>query len=281
MTNDLFTINKKNFFDLRKEYSFSENEGSFIYRNFWPIIVLHSYDAEWIKNQLNYYKREFINENKTFDLEIFKRYNLNPLMDELNEYLDNIKKGKTKVWTERKGDYFHWFKLQFDTKSYTLLISDKNEIQLEIYFTTLLSEIIKFIENEQASFSKQIETNPVVVIKEYIPKPCFKTDSIEMITKDLNAFFEVNQHAQLKQIIETGGKANEKLLFRDNGNRLTDYFRRLYKEDTITGCNKKELINWIVKNFKYIYRESEKDFIFKTVEKIISGTGQPCKNPVI
>jgi hypothetical protein len=202
-------------------------------------------------------------------------------MDELNEYLDNIKKGKTKVWTERKGDYFHWFKLQFDTKSYTLLISDKNEIQLEIYFTTLLSEIIKFIENEQASFSKQIETNPVVVIKEYIPKPCFKTDSIEMITKDLNAFFEVNQHAQLKQIIETGGNANEKLLFRDNGNRLTDYFRRLYKEDTITGCNKKELINWIVKNFKYIYRESEKDFIFKTVEKIISGTGQPCKNPVI
>jgi hypothetical protein len=181
MTNDLFTINKKNFFDLRKEYSFSENEGSFIYRNFWPIIVLHSYDAEWIKNQLNYYKREFINENKTFDLEIFKRYNLNPLMDELNEYLDNIKKGKTKVWTERKGDYFHWFKLQLDTKSYTLLISDKNEIQLEIYFTTLLSEISKFIENEQALPIQQIEPEPELEITKTLSVLITHTKSVEIV----------------------------------------------------------------------------------------------------
>jgi hypothetical protein len=162
MRDILFEINKKNYLALEKEYEFTESEGKFIYRNFWPIIVVNSFDAEWIKNQLDYSKTEFIKENKVFNLDIFKRNITDFLISEIKEYLDNIQKGKTKVWTERKGDYFHWFKLQFDTKSYTLLISDKNEIQLEIYFTTLLSEISKFIENEQALSIQQIETKPEI-----------------------------------------------------------------------------------------------------------------------
>ncbi|WP_248905365.1 hypothetical protein [Flavobacterium sp. K5-23] len=157
MREKLFEIGK-NWLKISEEYSFSESESFFIKENFWPIIVVNSYDTEWVKNQLDYYKLEFIKENKIFDLDIFKRNNLDFLVFELNEYLDNIKKGKTKIWTERKGDYFHWFKLHLDTKSYTLLISDKNEIQLEIYFKTLLSEILKFIEAEQVLPIRDIET---------------------------------------------------------------------------------------------------------------------------
>lgn len=115
----------------------------------------------------------------------------------------------------------------------------------------------------------------------YIPKPCFEPDSIESIIQDLKTFFDISQHSELKRIIETGSNTNEKLLFRDNGNRLTDYFKRLIENDEITGCTKKDLINWIVKNFKYTYRNTQKDFIPKTVEKTISGTEQPCKNPIM
>jgi hypothetical protein len=130
MRDKLFKIGK-NFLALSKEYSFSENESFFIKGNFWPIIVVNSYDAEWVKNQLIYHKIEFIEKNKKFDLDIFKRYYLDILMNEINEFLDSIKKGKTKIWDERNGDYFHWFKLQSDyDKHYNLLISDKNEIQL-------------------------------------------------------------------------------------------------------------------------------------------------------
>jgi sulfur relay (sulfurtransferase) DsrF/TusC family protein len=116
----------------------------------------------------------------------------------------------------------------------------------------------------------------------YIPKPCFKPELIESITEDLNTFFEASQHAELKRIIETGRNAKEKLLFRDNGNRLTDFFRQLYKVDIITGCTKKDLINWIIENFKNINGKTQKVFIYKTVEKIISSKDDNvCKNPII
>lgn len=115
----------------------------------------------------------------------------------------------------------------------------------------------------------------------YIPKPCFEPESIESIIQDLNTFFDISQHSELKRIIETGSNTNEKLLFRDNGNRLTDYFKELFESDIIIGCTKKDLINWIVENFKYTYRSTQKEFIYKTVEKIISNKDRLCKNPII
>ncbi len=130
---------------------------------------------------------------------------------------------------------------------------------------------------------QQPETEPETFkksIQPYIPKPCFKPESIESITDVLKTFFDASQHSELKRIIETGSNTNEKLLFRDNGNRLTDYFKRLFENDTITGCAKKDLINWIVENFTSIYRKTQKEFIYKTVEKTISGKEQPCKNPI-
>jgi hypothetical protein len=181
MRDKLFVINEKNYLDLVKEYSFSDDEGSYIHRNFWPIIVVNSHSTEWIKNQLEYYKIEFIKENKIFDIDIFKRNELDFLISELDEYLENIKKGKTNIWTKNKGDYFHWFKLQYDIKSYTLLISDKNEIQLEIYFKTILAEISKFIENEQAISIQQIETKPEQEITKTLSVLITHSKSVEIV----------------------------------------------------------------------------------------------------
>ena len=111
----------------------------------------------------------------------------------------------------------------------------------------------------------------------YVPKPCFKPKSIDRIITTLNDFFDATEHVELRRIIETGSNTNEKLLFRDNGNRLTDYFKRLIEDDTITGCNKKNLINWIIENFKNI----KGDYNYKTVQKTISGNQNACENPII
>lgn len=127
--------------------------------------------------------------------------------------------------------------------------------------------------------SRQPDTS--TTIQNYIPKPCFKPESMEEIITTLKPFFDVSQQDELRRIIESGNNANEKLLFRDNGNKLTDYLKRLIENSTIISCTKKDLINWIVKNFKYFHRKTEKNFNPKTVEKTISGTEQPCKNPII
>lgn len=115
----------------------------------------------------------------------------------------------------------------------------------------------------------------------YNPKPNFRPESIENIITTLNPFFDASQHAELKRIIETGSNSNGKLLFRDNGNKLTDCFRELYDNNTITGCTKTVLINWIIDNFKFTFRKVIKDYDFKTAEKIISNTERLCKNPII
>lgn len=142
-----------------------------------------------------------------------------------------------------------------------------------------------FIKFQQIRINKEIikPTTPHPLNSEnlYNLKLNFKPESIQSITDTLNTFFEATQHAELKRIIETGSKATEKLFFRDNGNKLSDYFKRLFENNTIVGCTKKDLISWIVENFVFNYRQERKEFIFKTVEKTISGNAQPCKNPII
>lgn len=113
------------------------------------------------------------------------------------------------------------------------------------------------------------------------PKPCFKGESIDGIISTLEDFFDKGDRAELKRIIETGGNTNDKLLFIDNGNKLSDFFRQHYILGNIIGCNKKDLINWIVKNFKFRQGKTIKDFNFKTVEKTISAQESPCKNKII
>jgi hypothetical protein len=125
------------------------------------------------------------------------------------------------------------------------------------------------------------QPDPSTTSQKYIPKPCFKPESIEEIMTALSTYFSAFQQDELRRIIESGNNANEKLLFRDSGNKLTDYLKRLFENGKITSCTKKDLINWIVGNFKYIHRETQKCFIFKTVEKTISGREQSCKNPII
>jgi len=160
MRDKIFEINKKNYLVLEKEYEFSDFESEDIRDNYYPIINVNSYDDNWIKDQLSQCKAKFIKENKSFDLDIFKRDELDVLKNELEEYLDNIEKGKAKICYERKGDYFHWFKLPLDTFTYTLLISNKNQNQLEIYLKAILAEISIFIESEQAFIVQQIENSP-------------------------------------------------------------------------------------------------------------------------
>lgn len=137
-------------------------------------------------------------------------------------------------------------------------------------------EYLREVKKSEIKESQQVHRSEEI----YIPKPFFIASSIEDIITTLNSYFDVSQQNELKRIIETGSNTKEKLLFKDSGNRLTDYLKRLFEKDIITSCLKKDLINWIVENFKYTNRGIEKDFIYRTVEKTISGNGQPCKNQI-
>jgi hypothetical protein len=170
MKDYLFIENKENAYDIQKRFSLDDYETSCLLQNFWPIIVLTDISTEEFHKLLEIEKKSFINKRKKNILEIFKRDNLDILIYELNEYLDNINNGKHKIYDVIDNTYFHWFKLKLDTKSYTLLLSKKNEADLEIYFIELLDIIKCFISENEIIPTQIIETK----------KPELKIDQIAL-----------------------------------------------------------------------------------------------------
>jgi len=112
-------------------------------------------------------------------------------------------------------------------------------------------------------------------------KPVLKPEVVQIVFDIIKDFFSTEQQTELKLILESGNKASNKLLFKGAGNRLTDTFKKLFEYNFITGCQKKDLINWIISNFKYIQQNKVKEFVFDTIEKTISRNNYPCKSPLI
>lgn len=141
----IFETNINNAFTISEKHNLSEYDRDYIHKNFWPIIKVNNYDEKTIKEKLNNIKDEFITENTNFDLEIFNRQNTEYLTYEINQYIDILKKGKAKFWNNYGEDFYYIFKLESDAKDKTLIISDKNITQLEIYFKSILKVIQEFI----------------------------------------------------------------------------------------------------------------------------------------
>lgn len=151
-----------------------------------------------------------------------------------------------------------------------------NRIMLltKIYFNSLNDTLRIEIEPSQQTETKT-EQGTIEM------KPVLKPEAVQIVFEIIKDFFSTEQQADLKQVIETGSIASKKLLFKGNGNRLTDTFKKLIEHDFITGCQKQDLINWIILNFTFTQQNKVKAFIYDTVEKTISRNNNPCKSPLI
>lgn len=86
-----------------------------------------------------------------------------------------------------------------------------------------IDELLNFIEEKVLLSSQQADTRTEDEIIEL--KPVLKPEAVPIVFEIIKDYFKPEQQTALKQVIETGNKANEKLLFKDNGNRLTDTFK--------------------------------------------------------
>lgn len=189
------------------------------------------------------------------------------------------------------------------------LITDGNKIKLELVINnrkqklkdgynynspdeeTRYKKMIQYWFNDEKKFIDEI--TPLIKPSPSTPaeaktdnetieiKPTLKTEAVQTVFDILKDFFSPEQQTELKTILETGNNASKKLLFKANGNRLTDTFKKLIEGGFITGCQKQDLIQWIISNFNYLHRNQVKVFLFDTVEKTISRNDTPCKRPLI
>lgn len=128
---------------------------------------------------------------------------------------------------------------------------------------------------------KNLTNKPEPVANGVSVKASLKPEVIEPLFNILKDFFEKEQQDSFKTILETFENSPEKLLFKANGNRLADTFKRLIETDLITGMQKKDLINFVAANFTFFYRGEVKEFKIKTLEQTISEDTNPCKKPII
>ncbi len=109
----------------------------------------------------------------------------------------------------------------------------------------------------------------------------FREDIVEELYNILKPFFSSFQHSELLRILRDGTDAKEKLIFRDNGNRLADMFKQLYDADLIAGCTKKKVEEWTIRNFLFISRNEVKYYKTHYVNDIISTNKVITKRPII
>lgn len=128
----------------------------------------------------------------------------------------------------------------------------------------------------QLSVGKEIKYDSTLAIK-----PIFKPELLDVVFDILKDFFSQEQKPILKELLQTGNKAGEHLIFWDNGNRLADAFKQLKKADIISGCEQKELEKWISENFKFRFRQKIRDFKLKYLNDIISTNKDFCSKPLL
>ncbi|HXB39233.1 MAG TPA: hypothetical protein VNZ49_01755 [Bacteroidia bacterium] len=149
------------------------------------------------------------------------------------------------------------------------------QIAYNIILLNIETDYKDYLENEKSLPPQQVETKAPSI------KPIFKPETIQTIFDLLKDFFSMEHQIQLKQIFETGNNTSEHLIFLGSGNRLADAFKQLIKADIITGCEQKELENWIYINFKYRYRKKIKDFTLRYLNDIISTNKDLCQRPLL
>ncbi|MFT5213417.1 MAG: hypothetical protein ACI9WV_001139 [Patiriisocius sp.] len=158
----VYQINGRNSYVIAKEFDFDEYEEAYIRDTFWPIITLNEIDVDSIIAKTIDFKEEFINYYKEFDIDIFKKEYLDFFEYEIKEFLSVIRKrGKCNVWAIKKDKNFYHLKLESEKdtpRHQTLLITEKDEIQLELYFKKIIAFIERFTEEHRKLELNQSKT---------------------------------------------------------------------------------------------------------------------------
>lgn len=142
-------------------------------------------------------------------------------------------------------------------------------------------ERLKLLEPDKEKESTEKQLSEPVEIEQRI---IFKPKAVPKIYEALKDYFPMGQQPELKRILKSGGDAPHPLFFMDKGNKLAAAFRRLKESEVVTSCTKKELEDWLCRNFTFTKmvngKKMKSHFTADYAEKCISRDSKEPSNPI-
>lgn len=230
-----------------------------------------------LKQLINSFKTKFIEDDGSFDEEVFRNsysFGINKFIDEIQDHLNTLSKGKAYTIERCNNKFIHHFELSLDvTSGKTIIISTKDIDQIHLYFktikntieTTILEEFDKpklNLEDKDELYHKTINNikntfNSIDLEKEW--EYCFTTEEdFNEYTTILADYFNIDkkfnsQKTQIKAIKGTKSKTAKIL-------------RKIYNESTekkLRGNNDFFEIVKILSTFKDLSLEKIYDSLSK------------------
>ncbi len=226
------------------------------YDNFF---VLNDIPEKRLKEIINSFKNKFIEDNGSFDEEVFRKsysFGINLFIDEIQDHLNTLSKGKAHTIERCKNKFIHHFELTLDvTSGKTIIISTKNIDQIHLYFKTIKQIIEKTIMEEFDKSKSVLRANELrgFKIKDYHKISKFRNKLIEydfidkeIIIKDFREIFD-------------GKKPTKKIIWKKPLNHLHSLIKLMFEENIILHNEEKK---WVITamSFSILTKEEIKEF---------------------
>ena len=239
-----------NNFDPNQEYYKSR------YDNFFQLTNISETE---LKQVINSFKTKFIEDNGSFDEEVFRNsysFGINKFIDEIQDHLNTLSKGKAYTIERCNNKFIHHFELNLDvTSGKTIIISTKNIDQIHLYFKTIKQIIEKTI-IEEFDKSKSVSRDNEL--------RGFKIEDFYKISKFRNKLIEfdfIDKEITLKDFREIfdGEKSTKKIIWKKPLNHLRSLIKLMFEENIILDDEEKK---WVITamSFSLLIKEEIKEF---------------------
>ena len=226
------------------------------YDNFFQLTNISETE---LKQVLDSFKTKFIEDNGSFDEEVFRGSNsfgINLFIDEIQVHLNTLSKGKAYFIERFSNKFIHHFELSLDvTSGKTIIISTKNIDQIHLYFKTIKNiietSIIEKIDTPKSNLEdKELRS---FRIEQWNELSGFRKNLIDMGFIDRETSLK-----DLKTVFDSKVVTN-KIIWKKPLNHLNCLIKTMFEENIISDIEGKK---WVITamSFSLSIKEEIKEF---------------------
>ncbi|GEO11786.1 hypothetical protein [Segetibacter aerophilus] len=262
--------------------------------NFSIYVISHQnpYLSDTFRNELKELKELAVIDilNLSSDQIQLQLHRLGELREHYHQFWNSLKHSDVPVGSEHLTDLL--YSLNLNELFIVPELSFQDHAKADDYFITDLQDSIRARQNALEEFEQSVfkatrqgkeaeKTDNIKPVKKEEPKPVFKESVIAELYELVKDYFKPIDHPQLKSLLTGEIEVEHTLAFRGAGNQLADAFKQLFEANLIIGCNKAQLISWIIEHFTYSDKGAVKNYSEKYLLDIISSNTKTCQSPIL